>query len=213
MFFDKNLLSYQRIGPHNEDVISVLVGSLLGDGFAESRSSVVRFTIHMSTRNISYLYWLHDFFSVRGYCSLIKPPIKKMIGVKGKVYYTVKLQTYSFSSLNFLRDAFYTVDNRKVVPLFIEELLTPLALAIWIMDDGSAHNSGGCVLSTNSFTLSDCKILQNAFFNKWGLIVSLHVQNTTQYRLYFGVKQMPFLTNLVRPYIVPTMLYKLHIKP
>lgn len=53
-----------------------------------------------------------------------------MIGVKGKVYYTVKLQTYSFSSLNFLRDAFYRVDNRKVVPLFIEELLTPLALAI-----------------------------------------------------------------------------------
>lgn len=81
------------------------------------------------------------------------------------------------------------------------------------MDDGSAHNSGGCVLSTNSFTLSECEILQNAFFNKWGLVVSLHVQNTTQYRLYFGVKQMPFLTNLVRPYIVPTMLYKLHIKP
>ena len=34
----------QRIGPHNLDILSVLVGNLLGDGHGELRSGSPRFT-------------------------------------------------------------------------------------------------------------------------------------------------------------------------
>jgi hypothetical protein len=34
----KKLTSYQRIGPHNKDVISIIFGSVLGDGHLEKRS-------------------------------------------------------------------------------------------------------------------------------------------------------------------------------
>jgi hypothetical protein len=55
-YYCKNMKAFQRIGPHNEDVISVLVGLMLGDGFAEKRGNSVRFTIHMSAKNIAYLH-------------------------------------------------------------------------------------------------------------------------------------------------------------
>lgn len=37
---------------------------------------------------------------------------------------------------------FYNSDNLKIVPMIIENLLTPRALAYWIMDDGSLQNKG-----------------------------------------------------------------------
>jgi hypothetical protein len=48
-------MAKNRIGPHNKDIISVLVAKLLGDGHAEKRSNSIRFSIHMSSKNIEYL--------------------------------------------------------------------------------------------------------------------------------------------------------------
>lgn len=63
----------KRIGPHNIDVISVIIGNMLRDGWGENRSNNTRFNIHMGSPNVEYLMWLHKYFYERGYCSSIKP--------------------------------------------------------------------------------------------------------------------------------------------
>ena len=45
-----------------------------------------------------------------------------------------RFNTYAFSSLLDLYKLFFNSNKKKVIPNNIEELLTPLALAIWIMD-------------------------------------------------------------------------------
>lgn len=46
-----------RIGPHNEDVISVLIGSLIGDSYASYRSGEgTRFCYRQSEKHIYYLF-------------------------------------------------------------------------------------------------------------------------------------------------------------
>ena len=45
----------RRIGPHNEDIISMLVGSLLGDGYGEKRSGGVRIVMQQESRNVGYI--------------------------------------------------------------------------------------------------------------------------------------------------------------
>ena len=92
-------LSKNRIGPHNIDIISILIGNLLSNGHGEKRSNSYRFTIHMNSRNIEYLMWLHKFYANRGYCNNNKPKLYKQIGKNCKIYYTYKFNTYSF--LNF----------------------------------------------------------------------------------------------------------------
>ena len=52
-----------RIGPHDEDVYSVLVGALLGDCYAERLpSGGVRFIFKQSAEHQEYIFWLFDFF-------------------------------------------------------------------------------------------------------------------------------------------------------
>jgi hypothetical protein len=56
-FIIPNIRAIKRIGPHNEDIISVLVGSLLGDGYAERlNNGGVRFTFKQSDIHKDYFF-------------------------------------------------------------------------------------------------------------------------------------------------------------
>jgi ubiquinol-cytochrome c reductase cytochrome b subunit len=49
--------SHKRIGPHNLNVIQVIIGSLLGDGHLEKRSKGIgsRLILEQTSRNVEYL--------------------------------------------------------------------------------------------------------------------------------------------------------------
>ena len=61
--FHTRVRAANRIGPHNLDVISVLVGSLLGDCYASKRSvEGTRLVYKQSIVHKDYLFWLFNFF-------------------------------------------------------------------------------------------------------------------------------------------------------
>lgn len=69
----------------------------------------------------------------------------------------------AFPCFNEFFDLFYP-NGIKAVPANIGELLTPVGLAFWIMDDGG-YSHGNLLLLTNSFTLEELlvNILQTQF--------------------------------------------------
>lgn len=73
-------------------------------------------------------------------------------------------------------------NKKKVIPLNISDYLTPLALAIWIMDDGT-WKKPGVRIATNSFTLEEVELLKLTLENKFNIKSSLH-KNNKQYQLY-----------------------------
>ena len=150
--------SHKRIGPHNIDIVSVLIGSLLGDGYLEKHGNGYRLHIQQENSNKGYLNWLHEFFAIRNYTNAIPPKINKRIGNKGKIRYVLRFKTYSYRSLYYYHENFYK-NNIKIVPSkeFLELHFTPLSLAIWIMNEGSRVGSG-LKLSTNCFTFKECEI-------------------------------------------------------
>ena len=78
--FHTRVKAASRIGPHNLDVISVIVGSLLGDCYANKRSvEGTRLCYRQSTVHKDYLFWLYNFFFTRGYCSNLEPRMYKRI--------------------------------------------------------------------------------------------------------------------------------------
>ena len=93
-----------------------------------------------------------------------------------------------------------------MVPKNISELLTPLALAILIMDDGTWKP--GVRIATNCFTKEEVELLSLALDSKFNLKSSLH-KNNNNYQLYIKQESLPLLRKLVLPYMVPSMLYKL----
>jgi len=161
----------------------------------------------MGSPNMEYLYWLHNFYSERGYCSTTVPQFQIRIGRGGTHYRSAKFNTYTFSSLLWLYELFY-IDRVKVMPSNIIDYLTPLALAIWIMDDGGKHNAG-LMISTYNFTYEGLLIIKAGLFSKYGLVVEIR-KTSAGYILIFLQSEMKALVSLVSPFFIPSMLYKLH---
>ena len=201
--------SNKRIGPHNKDVIECLIGSLLGDAHMEKRGDRIRFKIEQTNRNVEYLMWFHKFLSVRGYCSIIKPVLFKRIRAHNKVYYGYKFNSFTFSSLNWLYDAFY-INRIKYLPIdVLYEYLTPIRLAIWFMDDGSRTRSG-FKIATNCFNRLELHELCLLLKNKYNLECSTH-KDKDQFTIYIKTKSALTFVNLVEPHIINSIKYKLGI--
>jgi hypothetical protein len=205
-FFLPTLKSHERIGPHNKDVYSVLVGTILGDSHAEYRSGCTRFTIKQSSCHIGYLRWLHNFFAEQGYCNSEIPNVKQMIGKNGKTYFYSKFNTFSFKHFNELHHMFYR-DAHKIVPSNLSDWLTPLSLAVWLMDDGSSNRGYGSYLHTNCFTPEEVQFLCDILHDKWG--IKTHIVLKKYPLLYIEDSSIKIVQDLVYPYLHPDMFYKL----
>ena len=200
-----------RIGPHNKDVISVIFGSLLGDAHAEKRSKGVgtRISFFQEAVHVEYLFYLHKTLSELGYSNPKIPIVTSRLGTKGKIRKIVRFSTWTYTSFNWIHDLWYK-NNIKRVPESISLYLTPLALAIWIMDDG-AKIGRGLKFSTNCFTYSECLILVKALNDNFNIKASVQSAGSKdQYIIYIWKQSINDLKNIVSPYIIPEMKYKLN---
>lgn len=210
------ITSLERIGPHNIDILSIIIGSVLGDSHLEKRNRGIgtRIKFEQSNKNVEYLMWFHSYLSTRGYCNMNKPILKKRIRQNGEIYFHYSFNTYTFASFNWIHDMFYKpigLEGKyvKIIPHNIEQYLNPLALAIWFMDDGSKLKKGAKI-ATNCFTnkelLQLCKILKN----KFNLTVTIHSGGKNKgYTLYISSQSMSTFSKIVKPYILPSLYYKL----
>ena len=110
---------------------------------------------------------------------------------------------------NVYKDYFYYL-NVKIVPDNIYELLTPRGLAFWIMDDGS-KNGDGLHISVYAFSTTDVDKLMFTLQDKFNLKTSIHYNRDRKPRIYIFKESMDTLINLVKPYFIKEMLYKLGI--
>ena len=127
--------SFKRIGPHNFDILSILIGSLLGDGSMEKSINGSRFVFYQAKVNGEYLLWLHQVISKLGYTDKNIPKIymrkgSALSGDLNEIRYYCRFRTFTFSSFNWIYDAFYPNKTRKVIPDFIDNYLTPFVLAV-----------------------------------------------------------------------------------
>jgi ubiquinol-cytochrome c reductase cytochrome b subunit len=212
-----------RIGPHNIDVLSILICGMLGDWWGNKikgqQIDSVRFSIEQGVKNSAYIHNLNIFLYERGYCSNITPKlIVKSESERNKqlnpilTRFNYRLTTFSFTNFLWIYDSFYHEVNGKImkkIPIWIDEFITPIGLAHWIMQDGSRQKNQGISLATNSFTYNDCfylsKILQNKYNLKTSVIKAGHYN---QWKISIWKESMLDLVSIVKPYIIDEMKYK-----
>jgi len=210
--FHTRCRAINRVGPHNIDIISVIVGLLLGDSYANNRTGEgVRLAIKQSIVHKEYLFFLYEFFVSRGYCTT-NPPRKYARQINGieKIYYGYEFNTFTFRSLLWIYKIFYR-KGKKIIPLNIQELITPLTLSIWISDDGGKAGDG-LRISCNNYTLKEVELLAEALKNKFHLdctIQKIYIKN--KYSIYIKKNSIPELRNLILPFLHTSIRYKLGI--
>jgi hypothetical protein len=211
-FYIPNIRANKRNGPHNKEVLSVIIGSLLGDCYGNRKSKEgLRFVFKQSIKNKEYLMWLYQFFYDRGYCSNLKPKqyfTKLKVKSEIKEYSRFEFNTFTFRSFNWIHKMYYKNGVKYIHPE-IEHYLDPLALAIWIMDDGCWANPG-VRIATNSFLKKELKILVKILKIKFNLNCTIqNIQTPGQYSIYIKSDSILLLRNLVLPYFVKSLIYKL----
>lgn len=203
--------SNRRIGPHNKDVISFLFGAILSDAQAERHGNGTRIVLQQESSNMEFLTWYNEFLAKRGYTSYNTKILSRQ-GKGGKKRFYSKCQTWTYTSFNWIHECFY-IDGVKIVPNneLLRTFLSPLALAVWIMGDGSALPYG-CKQATNSFSRVDCERICIILNELYGIKASVNSAGyPNQWQIYIWSESMPQLRSIVGEYIVPSMNYKLHI--
>ena len=215
-FHTNNIRAINRIGPHDSDVISVIIGSLLGGARANRKSGEgVRICFRQSSKHKEYLFWLYNFFYSKGYTSKLQPRdyttrIKR--GHEVSVYTGYEFITFTFRSFHWIHELFYKKGTKRISSK-ITDYITPLALAVWIMNDGCCTKSG-LRIATNCFTLSEVTFLNDMLKNKYKLDTTVHsiwALPMRKEKLIISIKKnsIPKLFSIILPYIHQSMHYKL----
>jgi hypothetical protein len=199
-----------KIGPHNKEILSIIFGSLLGKGTIEIKKDSCCISFYQEARHVNYLRWLHYQLAIAGYCNPTLPKIGKRLGKKGKILKTVSFSTWNLTSFYWIYDLWY-VKGIKIIPLSISEYLTPLALAIWIMDSG-VKSSGGLKF-ISCFSYSDCLLIVQVLQKNFGFQAIIHytgtsLNNQKTFQVYIPKESMIDLKNKISAIIIPNMKYK-----
>lgn len=194
--------------------LGILVGLLLSDAGLSKQRNSKNARLGFKQSMIHFPFFWSTFMLLSHFCSSI--PYVDNAKLKGKLYYGIRMDTRAYSCLTNLYELFYIpitqpygkISYKKIVPLDIYNLLTPIALAYWIMGDGYGNNWKGLYLCTDSFSNYDIVRLMNVLLIRYNLTSSL-VQISGKSRIYIASTESAKITNLVVEFIHPSMLYKI----
>lgn len=187
---------------------SVIIGLILSDGWLiRANRPNARLGFKQSLSHASYVWFVLNLLS--HYC-FSYPSL--VIGIRaGNRNYALQLFTRSMPCLNELHCLFYPA-GKKVIPSNIFDLLTPVALAHLIQGDGQTSRHG-LVLCTNSFLIKDVVRLMNVLIIRYRLECNIREYRQSngklEFMIYIRHGSMPLLRTIVKPYMHPSMLYKI----
>lgn len=175
---------------------SVTVGTILGDGHLLKTTRGFCLRLNHSIKQKDYVDW--------------KYRILKDISMRPKVYKnSYHFRTVSHPVMVNYRKLFYR-GRRKIVPDTLKYMMNPIALAVWIMDDGTNElgTSRSLRINTQCFSVTDQKKLIRILKEKFNLVATMN-KDKGKYRLRIRKDDMPRLRTIVTSYILPSMFYKI----
>jgi recombination protein RecA len=191
----------------------VVLGSLLGDGNVSPNRhdrNGVRFRLGHDAKQRDYLDWKVSLLGNIG-CT-------RRTNVKGASFADFR----PLPELAELRRAVYLGDGKKTISWEYLKALTPLALAIWFMDDGTftlrskgrqmrtSGGSGRVQFCIEALTEGSRDRLVDYLGDTYGFTVSWRLAGATQKAvLTFNTASSRKFLELVAPYVHPSMDYKL----
>lgn len=123
----------------------------------------------------------------------------------GKYYEEYHFSLPSNPELDKWYNAAYDKDGRRKIPFEFFEYFSPLSLACYFMDDGSKTKCG-YMFSSVRYSKDDLMKFISFIKEKFGLEMTIQKNNI----LYIKANSRKKFEDLVSPYIVDSMKYKLH---
>lgn len=197
---------------------SLLLGMLLGDGCLKQKHHIQQ----DGTKSIYHEYVLAHCSKQKEYLEFKRNLFHSIMGGKlPKLHYEKRTDSYRFSRCHKLFRLFhktlYSNNNKKYFTDKVFRYLTPQAIAIWYMDDGGVSKSvsNGKITSCEMrlytyFSEDEADRAIKYFTDKFEISVKKrHYMKRNQWNLIFNSKEGKKLEEIISPYIIDSMKYKL----
>lgn len=209
----KKIAPWERLNLPNQLTATqqeILVGNLLGDGSLQKVNANASFSFTQSRQRAGYVRWLKNrlepFVSPRGIAFATQTyPYKG----KQKISYIVRFFTHCHPIFTQFHKLFYP-QGKKIVPGNIQELLTPLGLAMWYADDGSNSDKRYYTgLNSQGFDRNSLDLLTATLKDKFQVEVGEGAQSPGL--LVVRAASKPRFFDIVTPYLqkIPCIRYKI----
>lgn len=182
----------------------MILGSLLGDmniGKPRKHYPTCRLALVHSTKQkelfMKKVEILGEFMGDYRECSYLD-------NRTNNTYSTIRGNSKSHKVFNDIYNKLYINGVKTITQEYLDMIDHPIALAYWFMDDGS--HSG--TIATNSFSLNEVNLLSNWLKNKFDINTTIQ-KNNNYYIIYITSYSRINFDELVAPYIIPSMKYKL----
>jgi hypothetical protein len=205
-----NLRKYYHLKaiPFTTEQKEFIVGTLLGDGHIGrlgKNKKGKRLDMTHGSKQLDYLLYKKQIMKefVNNLNSRVQPERNNCV-----IWSWASITHYEF---NFYHDLFYDNTKKVVREDLIHHLTSPFSLAIWIMDDGW-KNYSNIRISSESFTKEENEILKRILKVNFNLICKVceyTANNRKYYYLSFNKENSILLSNLIRPYFLDSLKYKL----
>jgi hypothetical protein len=180
----------------------VLVGTLLGDGCLARHGRYHRLHVKHKRVHMGLAEFKRDVFA-----SYVSMPLHEFDQrLEARSYPAVQFATRTSPAFSEWHRRFYGAGG-KIVPLDIDSLLTPLAVAVWFMDDGAADYAG-VTLQTHGFTFQEVTLLEKALQVRYRLETNSR-RNKGRRLLYIRAASVVRLEELIGPHLLEEFRYKL----
>lgn len=184
---------------------SIFVGLLLSNGWLSlpyrgAREPNARFGFRLSYTQLDYIWSV--FNDISFYCN--RYPYSYVGVRKGTPFHIVTLTTQRLPCFTELYSMFY-FNKKKILPQNVYNILTPVALAHWIMGSGKKLQGRGLRLCADSFSIPEVVTLMNVLIIKYRLVCTLQIDKDKPV-IYIPRNSMETLITYVKPYIISKML-------
>lgn len=193
--------------PINKRQKSIIVGSILGDGYLEYGGfHGTRLQIKQKEDRREYIFWLYK--ELHNLC--FSPPKQKS---DNNQWYVA---TRFLVELTSLYQTFYPKGKKEIPENISDLIISPLTLAVWYMDDGSLDwrpkSHYAFLISADSFSLAGATRLKKMLRKNFGVKAKVYMPFSRQKRypkIYIGREGRDRFLQLIKPYILKSFSYKL----
>lgn len=202
-YWDVELTGFQK---------QLLIGSVLGDGTIARQGA---YSCSHSIKQADYHKHKTEVLAPI-HSGKVQHAVHKARGVDGMHHESLHFTTGCNQFCSKLRIIYYP-KGKKIFPFdFLMQEMTDEGLAYWYMDDGTAcwdpryrSNSSGSQIITLGYSDKEQHLMHRFFEEKFGLRSKVtYREDKHGYVQAFPTTETPKLFALIRPYIIPSMLYK-----
>lgn len=210
--------SYRRLYSLNSSELrGYLTGLIFGDACLQS--GVTKRALEIKSIHKDFITQIYDDLkSCTNFDIVIcEHPAELRGGVSHKKYWRLTVRAHPYFAKRYHH--FYDDMKRRTASREAVSWLTPQGLANWYMSDGYVCLVGKTKgeirgrrvdIATDRYDIQTIRRMIRALFNKFGIGASL-IKRGNRFRIRITSQSYEDFFNLIRPYIVPSMRYKMYL--